>query len=1400
MNDPSTRSLFPGLDKPPVSDSPAPASLCAHQVAKAMALLWTYRPRTQIYNLMAILGIRRDGGGIFTQEDVKQAVSELRRAGSIVAMPRHDGFFRLRDDLRGRLYREVIDAFPVAKLRDALRRLDHAGSTPGYPWLAYDSAAFVAVVRLELFSGASAEDIERLQNAVQQRGDWNEMLWAAVLPGFDPTLFDRITPRWRFAFAIGAVSELCLRWRTDVLPVVEWALSKLETDRRSLPEELCVALAELLLHRGDHARMSEALDGMKSGAADVLRACLLVQAGRWSDAQFAFDPALKRVQAEVGARKRVLPPSIAWLYPITLLAQQTPKHLELARKYCLGEAGSRNPHPYNGWGRWVHAISARLGDIALDRGAFSLRTQPAYVDLNSLWGLLLAAWLGRDALGLDKAKRANAPAVTECAQALRQALKPGGFEWLIKQVDAAEAVLGGHEPPAEFFVPGPREHWRDVLAALQALGAGRAQNEPAGDASRIVWAIKMDRRGGVAAIEPLEQRRGPRGWSKPKPMALGKIAGNARLSPWDAKVARAIRQDRLYSRRFEIDRAAAVMALIGHPAVVLADAPERFVDVVEGTPEVEVVKEADRFVIRVTPTIRREDAAENDDDDWEDRADELQLEALRMITLVRESPQRLRVVRLTAAQRRAAQLVSRPLVVPASAHDELQHALRSLASHFEVHADHAQAAREVAAETGLRAELSPVGAHLKLRLVVTPLGADGPRLAPGNGRARLMAAIGGDTVGTSRDLAAERTNLEAVLDALPFLDEADTTGCEWLIVDAELALAAVETLPGLAAVAAVEWPKGKPVRVHSIDVKQLVVVVRRERDWFRLHGRAVVDENVVLDFQTLIAAAQARSRFVPMGEGVYAALTHALKATLADLAAVAESDRDGARVPCIAAAWLDEVLQDAEVESDKDFLGAIDRLHRAQDETPAVPKALQAELRPYQEDGYRWAMRLASAGLGGCLADDMGLGKTLQGLAVLLARAADGAALVVAPTSVCGNWLAEARRFAPTLNFVLYGEGERDALVANAGPADVIVVSYMLLLQAQERFAARAWHTVIADEAQAIKNATAKRSLAVFDLDAAFRLALSGTPVENRLAELWSIMRFANPGLLGTLSRFTERFATSIERNRDRDAQHRLKRLIGPFVLRRTKAQVLQELPPRTELNIAMTPSASEAAHYEALRRQAAASADQALATEPVGQARLNILAQLMRLRRAACDPRLVTPELDVVGAKVQAFADLATELVANGHKALVFSQFVDFLALLRMPLDAAGIAYQYLDGSTPSAERTRRIAAFQAGQGDLFLISLKAGGFGLNLTAADYVLITDPWWNPAAEDQAMGRAHRIGQTRPVTVYRLVTKGTVEERIVALHQEKRALADSILAEGEAAMLPSADDLVALIRG
>ncbi|MGO4829288.1 DEAD/DEAH box helicase [Cupriavidus sp. 2KB_15] len=977
-------------------------------------------------------------------------------------------------------------------------------------------------------------------------------------------------------------------------------------------------------------------------------------------------------------------------------------------------------------------------------------------------------------------------------------------------------MAAGEPVPEHFFAGQRRESWRLALDALQAL-AGDTRAPDGASASRLLWAVTLDADGAVGAIEPLEQLRGPRGWNKPRPLPLAKLAEDDRLEPWDARVARAIRRDQSYRRRHVLDRAAAMLALVGHPGVVLAQAPEQTLEVVEGAPTLEVVREGARYVLRISPPLREAPAM----DSFLPAGSRADAQALRQVTVLREGSQRLRVIRLTPAQQGAAQLIAGGLAVPAEAQGQLDATLRALSGHFQVHSDHGGGTRELETESRLRAELAPLGEGLALRLAVTPLGPLGPRLAPGSGRERLMAAVQGETLATQRDLAAELANVAEVFDALPFLvPRAPESGeYDWALADPEEALSVVEALPGLAGVLALEWPRGKELKVASADIARLAVHIETESEWFKLVGELKVAEGLVAQLGELLAWAGSHAgRFMPMGQGVYVALTRSLHARLRDLASVAHGAPDGIRVPLMAAPWLDDVLAGAGVDPDSHFRERVRRLRGARASRAALPANLAAELRPYQEDGYRWAMSLAEAGFGACLADDMGLGKTLQALAVMLARAPGGAALVIAPTSVCGNWAEEARRFAPTLRVHIYAEGERAALLGQAGAFDVVIVSYTLLLQAREAFCEREWHTIVADEAQSFKNAATKRSQAIFELKAGFRMALSGTPVENRLAELWSIMRFCNPGLLGSLVRFNEHFAVPIERNGVREAAQRLRRMIAPFVLRRTKAQVLDELPPRTELVLRVEPDAVEAAHYEALRRQALAAAEAAVAAparrtrqgQPAPEARIHVLAQLMRLRRAACDARLVTPELDPgqEGAKLRAFVQLAGELAANGHKTLVFSQFVDFLQVLRRGLDQAGLAWQYLDGATPAAERTRRVAAFQAGEGDVFLISLKAGGFGLNLTAADYVIIADPWWNPAAEDQAMGRAHRIGQQRPVTVYRLISAGTIEERILALHHGKRALADGILEAGEdggaglagtAAPLPDIDELVGLLR-
>ncbi len=313
-----------------------------------------------------------------------------------------------------------------------------------------------------------------------------------------------------------------------------------------------------------------------------------------------------------------------------------------------------------------------------------------------------------------------------------------------------------------------------------------------------------------------------------------------------------------------------------------------------------------------------------------------------------------------------------------------------------------------------------------------------------------------------------------------------------------------------------------------------------------------------------------------------------------------------------------------------------------------------------------------------------------------------------------------------------------------------------------------------------------------------FKIITTGTPIENHLGELWNLFQFINPGLLGSIKRFNEKYAIPIERDKSHQARLRLKKLIQPFILRRTKAQVLEELPPKTEITLSVEMTPEESAFYEALRQKAIDNIESFDFGK--GEGYLRVLAEIMKLRRACCHSRLVVPGHSLESSKIRLFGEVVQELMENNHKALVFSQFVDYLTIIREYVEGLNISYQYLDGSTPMKERKRSVDAFQSGEGELFLISLKAGGLGLNLTAADYVIHMDPWWNPAVEDQASDRAHRIGQKRPVTIYRLVTKGTIEEKIVNLHQHKRELADSLLEGSDMSGKITTEQLLQLIHG
>ena len=448
-----------------------------------------------------------------------------------------------------------------------------------------------------------------------------------------------------------------------------------------------------------------------------------------------------------------------------------------------------------------------------------------------------------------------------------------------------------------------------------------------------------------------------------------------------------------------------------------------------------------------------------------------------------------------------------------------------------------------------------------------------------------------------------------------------------------------------------------------------------------------------------------------------------------------------------------------------------------------LPDALQAILRDYQRRGVDWLCLLRDAGIGALLADDMGLGKTLQTLCAIAGRT-----LVIAPTSTLHNWKNELARFRPDLSVHLF-HGPKRTLER----ADVTLTSYALLRLDQELLAAQAWDTIVLDEAQAIKESTTATASAAFTLKAKWRVALTGTPVENRLLELWSLAHFLNAGLLGGRKEFLTRYARPLEAGHVRAAAE-LQTKLRPFVLRRRKSEVATELPPRTELVLRVALDPQERGVYDSLRLAAHADLVALLAR---GANTLEALELLLRLRQAACHLALVPGQTATRSSKLDLLLEQLTEVTEAGHRALVFSQWTSFLDLVEPALAAAEIPTVRLDGST--VDRAGVVARFQADDGPpVMLLSLKAGGTGINLTAADHVYLLDPWWNPAVEDQAADRAHRIGQERPVFIHRLIAEDTVEDRILELHQRKRSLAVAAI-DGAQTPAITRDDLLELLR-
>ncbi len=825
-----------------------------------------------------------------------------------------------------------------------------------------------------------------------------------------------------------------------------------------------------------------------------------------------------------------------------------------------------------------------------------------------------------------------------------------------------------------------------------------------------------------------------------------------------------------------------------------AYAPYTLVEVTEESPYITLVREADRF--RVVSNVPL-------------------MQADKKIIIIHRAAASISFLRLPDAQRIYYKRLLQLEAFPLEAEEQLKTFLGTIGGKLEVNSDLIEGGSTLPITDGspqLIMQMRPQGKDsYVVSLFTRPLEGGRKRCTPGEGEDIIVDQKNdGARTRVERNMPQEKDNLKH------FMKECHILGLKQgnVEVDTTTLLPIITYAQNNGDRIACEWPEGASLRVKRKSQSTWNGFIRKaDNGWFEIEGSVEIDQGrVVTMAQLLDLVGQNHGRYIKLNEGEFLELSKSLQDQLEALNTIASRSHGRLQMSPFSAALLsnDEIDGELQLELAEELKAIRQRILDASNYKPRVPKTLKATLRPYQMEGYQWMSRLNKWGAGALLADDMGLGKTVQTIAFLLAKAGEGPALVVAPASVAPNWMSELERFSPSLNATMLNfSADRKKLIKEAKKGDVVVTTYGLLLSVKEEITKKKWTTVCLDEAHIVKNRGAKTSAVAMQLQGNYRIMLTGTPVQNHLAELWNLFQFVNPGLLGSYDDFNRRFINPIEMQGDKEAQRQLDRLVKPFMLRRTKDKVAKELPEKEEIYQHVQLSKDELAIYELMRQRA----EKMLLAEQGRSVSVATLAEITRLRQCSCDVRLIQEGRKIMGdkdgTKIQALLELIETIVESlttdedkkvQGGILVFSQFTSYLKYVQEALQKASIPYLYIDGSTELSRRAQLVKEFQEGTCPVFLISLKAGGLGLNLTRANYVIHMDPWWNPAVEAQATDRAHRIGQQQAVTVYHLIAEGTIEEKIQRLHEQKQELVRGVLEGADQSHKLTGEQLLQMVRG
>ncbi|MGB8841598.1 MAG: SNF2-related protein, partial [Aliidongia sp.] len=1032
-----------------------------------------------------------------------------------------------------------------------------------------DDVNFSQSIRLAVLLNDEAE-VERLAVIVEwddaeQGSDRHAMpVLLAACPA-DPSFLATLRPKLRDRVAAARIDLLVDFGNLTPSVAALIAAARQEQWGEALPRfDRAMLRLDIMAERFDAAQSRiKRVRSSDPVAAATAEASLAFLAGRNAEALEQFRAALKQHRKLVGKRKVALPHEGGLFHVLALFASaEAALQPEIETMLTAIEAGNGPAIPA------LPVLAALLDFVAGRDGKAKAERHGSATALNPLAGAAITLAFGLIDGGLAERHGADNTA----------AVQRWGSELLLPMRILAEVharfsddtiawtnrlIRLGPGLGRRFLDIVPiRDPWERSLDRLEGLiGAGRgevAKVDAPARAKRLVFLVDPV----TQEITPQEQTAKAGGWSGGRAVALKRLHQHDPkldyLTPKDLTVIASIRSETGYyygQLAYGFDPYHALQLLIGHPLVFDARTPTQRVELIRYPAEL-VVRETRKGVLVSLSHFSISPA----------------------VFIEQETPARWRVVEVSKALVELGGILGvGGLSVPTSGRQRIVDLIRTENPRLPIRSELAGIEGDaVQGDATPVLQIAPIEEGLSIGAVIRPSGTEGPICQPGAGARSVLVTQGGVHRRVNRDLADETVQLEAALNACPALAPWRAGDHAWRIEGFEAGLEVLQELQACPVPVKIEWPEGSPIRTtQSVGAKSVSLAISSARDWFEISGKIAVDEDLVIDMTELVSRlGQARGRFVPLADGRFVALTEDLKRRLDGFAAVTEDGKGGRRIGAAGALAVEELVNAAgKVDAAKRWRDLLARIDAAQRFEPSLPSGFEAELRDYQLDGYIWLARLCQLGLGACLADDMGLGKTVQSIALLLAEAPKGPSLVIAPTSVCHNWELESTRFAPGLRIhLLAAARDRAALVESLGPGDVLIASYGLLHHESALLTSRSWVVAIFDEAQNLKNAETRRAQASKQIEAGFRLALSGTPVENRLDELWSLFDTVAPGLLGSREAFQRRFAVPIERGRSATARHALKLLLRPFLLRRTKAAVLSELPPRTEIMIEVEP------------------------------------------------------------------------------------------------------------------------------------------------------------------------------------------------------------------------------------